>query len=139
MNFSFLLPVIAGAVGAMVVGAIWYARSVFGTKWIALHGFDVSDPVVFARMQKESMRALRAHMVGLLVMSYVFAALFKTLHVTSLAGALAFAGVMWIGFVAPFSLPAPLFAHKPRLLGVIDGVHQLVAMLVMAGIIVTLQ
>lgn len=136
---SIFIPVFAGAVGAMIVGVVWYARSVFGTKWIALHGFDVTDPVKIEQMKKDSMLALKVHMLGLLVTSYVFASLFPVIGIKTLSQALAFTGVIWIGFVAPFTFSAPFFAHRAKLLGVIDAAHQLVALLVMAGVIITLQ
>ncbi len=38
------LPVLLGAVGYFVLGALWYSKLLFAKKWIAYTKVDVSDP-----------------------------------------------------------------------------------------------
>ncbi len=38
------LAVIAAAIAYFVLGAIWYSKALFGTKWATLVGMDMNDP-----------------------------------------------------------------------------------------------
>src|SRR5687768_5987322 len=38
------LAVLVAAVGYFILGAIWYSKALFGTKWASLVGIDMNDP-----------------------------------------------------------------------------------------------
>ena len=42
-NFPWL-PVLLGAIGYFVLGALWYSKILFANKWITLTGININDP-----------------------------------------------------------------------------------------------
>jgi len=127
------LAVLLAAVSSMAVGAVWYARSVFGNTWITLAKLDKKF------MEKGNPVALVIAFLTSLVMAYVLA------HVTFLAhdyfnnsflqDALSTAFWMWLGFTGLRFWMHDAFEGRPGKLTVLIAAHELVTIMVMGLII----
>ena len=125
--------VILATASSMIVGAIWYARSVFGNTWIKLAKVDEKA------LRKSSAPAMLATVVASLVTAYVLA------HVAFLAhsffnnsfmfDAVSTAFWLWLGFTAARMVTHDAFEHRPVKLTVLGATHELVTVLIMGVII----
>ena len=129
--------VILATLSSMVVGAIWYAKPVFGTAWMKLIGKREKD------MDKSGMWPMLITLVVSFITAYVL------VHVTFLAhqffqnsflqDAMSTAFWLWLGFVAARIITHDAFEGRPRRLTLMTVTHELVTLLVMALIIGTMQ
>jgi len=95
-----MLGVFLAAVSSMVVGSIWYSKSVFGTAWGKMAGIDEKKAKADAGM------ALTAMFVLALVMAYVLA---QVAYLSDsffadkeyMESAVTSGFWMWLGFVLP--------------------------------------
>ena len=127
------LAVVLATVSSMVVGSIWYAKSVFGTKWQKLVKLDSKD------MKSGAGRAIGITIVVSFITAYVLA------HVTFLSEQFFHAGYvqsglttafwMWLGFVAARQITHDAFEQRPWQLTAMNAVHELVTLLIMGLII----
>lgn len=127
------LAVFLAAVSSMVVGSIWYAKGVMGTQWMKLVKLDDTG------MKKGATKALSLAFVCSLVTAYVLA------HVAFLSNAffgnsfmqdaLTTAFWLWLGLTATRMVTHDLFERRPTKLTMMNVTHELVTLLVMAGII----
>ena len=136
MEFDINLVVVVGAaLGAYVVGALWYSV-IFRKRWMAEMGY-VPERMTSMRMSPEVSMALG--FVTTLLMSYVMA------HFIAVWGEVAgrmdvfqgfhLAFFLWLGFVMPLTMGVVLWDNKSWALFAINTTHYLVAMLVMGGIL----
>jgi len=125
--------VLIATASSMVVGAIWYARGVFGTYWMKAVGHD-----------EESMREGA-------VIPLIIAALVSFITAWVLAGAADLShhfyggsfvwnavltgGVLWAGFTAARMVTHDVFDRRPSGLTILNLAHELVTIIVMAIII----
>lgn len=124
------LGVILAMVSSMVVGSIWYAKPVFGTKWQKLVG--LTDK----KMQSGAMQAIGVTVVVSFVTAFVLA------HVTYLAygfydvsymsAALSTAFWAWLGFTAARMITHDAFEQRNPKLTMMNIAHELVTLVVMA-------
>lgn len=127
------LAVFLAAASSMVVGSVWYAKSVFGNAWINLAGLKEDD------IRKGAAKALSIAFVSSLVMAYVLA------HVTFLShnffnnsflqDALSTAFWMWLGFQGVRALMHDTFEQRRKKLTLINMGNDLVTIMVMGLII----
>lgn len=127
------LAVVLAAASTMVVGTVWYAKSVFGTKWMKLIG--MTD----AKASKGAGKAIAVTIVVSLITAYVLA------HVTYLSNqffgnsflqdALTTAFWTWLGFTAARFITHDAFEQRPTELTVMNVVHEFVTFMVMGLII----
>ena len=129
------LAVLLAAVSSMVVGAIWYAKPVFGRRWMRLNGLTDEQ--------------LKGTAVLPLVITFVVS--FFTAAVLAGSAAIAqhfyegnffvncvlTAVILWIGFTASRMITHDLFARKSGSLTALNIAHELVTVIVM-GIIIGL-
>ena len=129
------LAVFLAALSTMVVGSIWYSRSVFGPMWGKMTGVDVQAKVT----GKQMAWLLGSTFVASLVTAYVLA------HVTFLSNkffghsymqdALSTAFWLWLGFTAMRLYTHDAFEGRRKKLTMLNASHELVTFLVMALII----
>jgi hypothetical protein len=129
------LAVLLAAASSMVVGSVWYARSVFGNTWAKLAGVKMD------RKPKASEMGwlLGSTFVASLVTAYVLA------HVTFLANsffgnsflsdALQTGFWLWLGFTATRLYVHDAFEGRRKKLTVLNAAHELVTFELMALII----
>lgn len=131
------LAVVLAAVSSMVVGSLWYMPSVFGKSWTKMTGIKPdkmrgATPGAMAWMYGSVF-------VASLVTAYILA------HVTFLANrffghsylmdALSTAFWLWLGFTATRIYVHDTFENRRKLLTMLNAMHELVTVLVMAVII----
>lgn len=134
VDVNYLAVFLAG-VSSMVVGAVWYARSVFGNTWIRLAKVKMNRNMTTI----DNVRLFGLTFLASLVTAYVLA------HVTYLSNdffggsflssALTTAFWLWLGFTAARFLTHDLFEGRPGRLTLLTAGNELVTVLVMALII----
>lgn len=134
VDVNYLAVFLAG-VSSMVVGAVWYARSVFGERWMKLAKVKMNRNMT----AMDNVRLFGLTFLASLVMAYVLA------HVTFLsndffggsflASALTTAFWLWLGFTAVRFLTHDLFEGRPGKLTLLTVGNELVTVMVMALVI----
>jgi hypothetical protein len=127
------LAILAAAVSSMIVGAVWYAKSVFGKEWMKLARVDED------KAKDWSVFALVVAFVSSLVMAFVLA------HVTFLSNyffkgsyledALMTGLWAWIGFQGFRIFMHDAFEGRRKKLSIINMGNELATIMVMALII----
>lgn len=130
-----LLAVFLAAASTMVVGAIWYSKSVFGNTWGKLAKVDMTKKPETG----EFAWLMGSTFVASLVTAYVLA------HVTYLSAqffgheflqsALTTAFWLWLGFTAARVYVHDAFEGRRKKLTALTVMHELVTFMVMAAII----
>ncbi len=128
------LAVVLAMLSTMVVGSIWYARSVFGNTWIKLAKVDMSKG-----SQSDVWKPIATTAVVSLISAYVLA------HVTYLSNqffghsflqdALTTAFWMWLGFTAARFITHDAFEGRPVKLTVLNISNELVTFMTMGLVI----
>lgn len=129
-----IIGVLVGTAVSMIVGSVWYSRSLFGKDWMKLENIDEK------KMKTDSSKAMAGMLLLAFIMSYVLAHVaylsyeffvddsFQTAAVTS-------GFWMWLGFVLPVSASNSLFNQKPWKLSAIHAGNWLVTLLSMGLVI----
>ena len=134
VDVNYLAVLLAG-VSSMVVGAIWYSRSVFGEVWMKLAKVKMNGKMT----TMDNVRLFGLAFLASLVMAYVLA------HVTFLSNdffggsflssALTTAFWLWLGFTAVRFLTHDLFEGRPMKLTLLSAGNELATVMVMALVI----
>ena len=127
------VAVVLAMFSSMIVGSIWYARSVFGDTWIKLAKVDMKKkgPAMWVPLVVTALVSL--------LTAYILA------HVTYLSNqffgnsflqdALMTAFWLWLGLVAARFITHDAFEGRPWKLTLLNVSHELVTLLVMGLII----
>lgn len=128
-----LWAVVLAMVSSMIVGSIWYAKSVFGAKWAKLVG--LTDK----KMEQGAAKAIGITVVVSLITAYVLA------HVAFLSNAyfgnsflqdsLSTAFWLWLGLTAARFATHDAFEQRPTALTAMNVAHEFVTLMVMGLII----
>jgi len=127
-----ILPVLAAAAAAFVLGALWYSPLLFGKAWLKAHAY--TDEKIAA------MRATapRAYAVTFLCYVVIGAAMSVLLHrvgiVSGLTG-IKVGSLLGLGIAAPLGLTANLYSDFPLSAWGIDAGHQIVMLTLMGAIL----
>lgn len=130
------LAVLACGVMSMVLGSLWYGP-LFGKRWVALSGIDMSK---MDETKKRGMaKSYALAFAGSLVMAYVLAhsLVFASeyLKVYGIASGLMGGFWNWLGYVAPVTLGMVLWDGKPWRLWILLNSYNLVQLLLMGMIL----
>lgn len=127
------VAVLLAAVSSMAVGALWYARSVFGTTWMKLVKLDPK------KAQEGAFTALALTFVVSLVTAYILAHVIYLAHHffgnPYLQDALSTGFWLWLGLVAARFITHDLFEQRPGQLTMLNIAHELVTIMMMSVII----
>jgi hypothetical protein len=127
------LAVALATISSMLVGAVFYARKVFGDRWMRL-----------ARVDPEAMGKNPAlPLIITFVVSFITAAVLAGATAIAqefyegnfLLNAVITALILWCGFTAARLITHDLFERRPGSLTVLNLLHELITVLVMALII----
>lgn len=128
------LAVVLAMLSSMVVGSVWYARSVFGNMWIKLAKIDMSKGDA-----KDVWKPIATTAVVSLITAYVLA------HVAFLSNnyfgnsflqdSLTTAFWMWLGFTAARFITHDAFEGRRKKLTLINIGNEFVTIMVMGLII----
>jgi hypothetical protein len=127
------VAVLLAAVSSMVVGAIWYAKPVFGRRWMRLTG--LTDE----KLQGTAVLPLIITFVVSFFTAAVLAgsaALAQHFYEGSFfINAVLTAVILWIGFTAARMITHDLFERRNSSLTVLNLAHELVTVIVMGLVI----
>ena len=127
------VAVFAAMVSSMVVGSIWYAKSVFGKEWARLANVDMSKskdnaakPIIVTALVSLITAYVLAHV------SYLSNNFF---HNSFIQDAVMTAFWVWLGFTAARFVTHDAFEGRPMKLTFMNAAHELVTFLVMGVVI----
>lgn len=127
------LAVVFATISTMAVGSIWYSKSIFGNIWIRLARVDEKKaaargmaPIIITVVVSFATAFVLAHM------AYMSNAFF---HNTFLQDSLTTAFWLWVGLTAARFVTHDAFEGRPLSLTILNCTHELVTLLIMAGII----
>ena len=129
MMVSFLAVLVAAILG-MIVRALWYSPLFFGTLWMHLMGFGKKQ--CEAAKKKGLGKTYALAFLVVVVMSTVLAYLIQITALNSVAGAVALAATLWLGFIATSFLNSILWEGKSFKLYLLNIAQYLVVLMVMA-------
>lgn len=131
------LAVFLAMLSSMVIGSVWYARSVFGETWIKLAKVDMSKG-----KQANVWKPIALTAIVSLVTAYVLAHVTFQSHQyfgdSFFSAALQTAFWAWLGFTAARFVTHDAFEGRPAKLTVLNCAHELVTIVTM-GIIIGLM
>lgn len=127
------LAVLLAAVSSMVVGFIWYAKPVFGRRWMRLSGITDDDmnggavlPIIITFVVSFFTAAVLAGSAAI-AQHFYQGSFFLNAVLTAV--------ILWIGFTAARMITHDLFDRRPSSLTVLNLAHELVTVVVMGLII----
>jgi hypothetical protein len=128
------IAVLLAAASSMVVGAVWYAKGVFGKTWIKLVGLDEK------RMGERVAGPMTTAVVGGLLEAYVIAHVAFMTHEffdtnSFLMDAVTTAFWLWLGISATTLAIHNTFEHRPWKLTLLSIANQFVTLMAMGVII----
>ncbi|MBI3957148.1 MAG: DUF1761 domain-containing protein [Candidatus Kerfeldbacteria bacterium] len=127
-DINYLAVLVAG-LSSMVVGAIWYAKPLFGNAWMRLEGMTEEKA-------KQKMGVSYSGMFILaLVLAYVLAHFVDYTNATTIGAGMTTGFWLWLGFVFTTKGASYLFGQKSMKLFFIDVGYHLVEILVMGAIL----
>lgn len=126
------LAVVLATISSMIVGAIWYAKPVFGKRWMRL-----------AKIDEGTMGNGVPQIIVTIIVSFITAAVLAGAAAIAqnfyggsfLVNTLVTAVILWAGFTAARVITHDAFERRPAALTVLTIAHELVTILVMALII----
>lgn len=124
--------VILATASSMVVGSVWYAKSVFGTAWAKL-----------AKVNMDKRGGAAGAIIATLIVSFLTAYVLahvsflshEHFHNSFLQDAVTTAFWVWLGFTAARIITHDAFEGRPVKLTALTCLHELVTLLVMGTII----
>jgi hypothetical protein len=124
-----VLPVLAAAVLAFVLGALWYSPALFAGAWVRAHGYTEEQ---IARMRSGAARSYSISFVCFLVMAAAMAVLVARVQPVGVLGGIKLGALVGIGFAATVSLTAHVYSDRGLAAWAIDAGYQVVYLIVMA-------
>lgn len=126
------VAVLAAAVAAFCLGALWYSPLLFARLWMRAHSY--TDEVL-AEIKKDAPKAYFLAFVCYLVMALVLSAILSYARVDSMVEGAWLGFLCWAGFVATTGMVGNLFSAKPFSAFLIDSGYQLAYLLAMGAIL----
>jgi hypothetical protein len=120
-----LLAVFVAGVAHMVTGLVWYTPRLFGNAWAALTGKDL----------RPAQRWLVAGIIGHQVIALALAVIVRLADATTVAGGIAVAVLVWLGFVVTLEVGELIWEKIPFRLFLIRIGNHLVALGVAGAIL----
>lgn len=127
------IAVVLATISSMVVGSIWYTPKVFGNYWMKLSGITPSGNA------RDAVRPIIVTVIVSFITAWVLAGAtyisFEFYGGSFLVNALITAAILWAGFTAARFVTHDQFDGRPWQLTLLNSVHELVTVLIMALII----
>jgi hypothetical protein len=126
------LAIVAAAVAAWAIGALWYSPALFARAWVAAHRYTPED---LERLKKGAGRAYAVSFLCYLLMAAALGILASYMALSRPHQGLQLGLLVWGGFALPLGLSAHVFSDKRWSAWVIDAGYQLVYLVVMSLIL----
>ncbi|HLC53269.1 MAG TPA: DUF1761 domain-containing protein [Candidatus Nanoarchaeia archaeon] len=132
VTVSFL-PVLVAVIAQMIIGGFWYSPAGFGKQWMKLSGMTKKQ---LAKAKKKGMgKSYLLAFIGSLMTAYVLAHFVVYVTAQTLSDGIQLGFWLWLGFVAPITLGMVLWEGKSWKLWILNNTHNLISLIVMAGIL----
>ncbi len=129
-NISLLAVLIAAILG-FGLGALWYSPRLFGSQWAAALGMSAEE----LEAEFSPARTYGTRFVTILIAAYILARILVHTQATSLVAGIETGFLIWLGFVATFTLEAVLFEKRPFKVYLINSGYYLVGLIVMGALL----
>jgi hypothetical protein len=127
-----ITAVLGATVASFVAGAVWYL--VFGNPWRQALGWTNNGTVYRPKAQE-----LIAAFLGQFIMALVLEAGISQLPDVTTRGFVLGAVLIWLGFILPTLATNVIFQRRNPMLIVIDGLHWLLVLSVIAAVLSILR
>lgn len=127
------IAIVVAMLSSMVVGSIWYARSVFGNTWIKLARIDMKKNT--GPVWKPIVITAIVSLITAYVLAHVAYLSNQFFHHSFLQDAVVTAFWLWLGLVAARFITHDAFEGRPVKLTVLNCANELVTIMVMGLII----
>ena len=131
INIDYLAVLVA-PIPSMVVGFLWYGP-LFGKMWMKLTNLD--NKKMQAAKKKGIGKTYALAFLTSLIMSYVLAHFVDYVDAKTIADGIVLGFWVWIGFLATTQIGSVFWENKPVKLYLINTLHYLVTLVVMAAIL----
>ena len=125
--------VLLATASSMIVGSIWYAPKVFGTRWSKLANVDMDKPAASATMA--IITTVIVSFITAWVLAGATAIAWHFYEGSFFVSALFTAVALWAGFTAARFITHDAFEGRPTALTTMNIAHELVTVAVMGVII----
>lgn len=126
--------VLAAAAANMAVGFLWYGP-LFGKQWMRLTGIDKLSKKESDQMKEKGKKSMGIAAITSLIMAYVLAHFIDYVQAITIMDGIVLAFWLWIGFFVTTQLGMVLWENKPFKLYILNTLHYLVTLSVMASIL----
>jgi hypothetical protein len=127
------LAVVLATLSTMVVGSVWYARPIFGNAWMKLAKINPKKPS--SNMTSAIITTLVVSFISAFVLAH-FIFLAHTFFKNSLLqDALSTSFWAWLGFTATRLVTHDTFEGRPKMLTILNVLHEFITIMVMGLII----
>ena len=126
------LAVLVAAIVYFMLGAVWYSKALFGTKWAAVVGLDMSDP----NKSKGMAKMMAGTFVLILITCMGIAMLVTRMDLSVLPSALKLGLITGICFATTAVSISFIYESRPTALYFIDCGYHLAGHLIAAIILV---
>ncbi len=127
--------VVLAAVSSMVVGSVWYARSVFGDRWAKLAHVNMNKKQSNAEMTKLFGSVFLASLLTAYILAHVTFLSNNFFQNSFLQDAVTTAFWLWLGLTAARILTHDLFEGRPFKLTLLTFGNEFVTIMVMGVVI----
>lgn len=125
------LAVLVAAIAYFALGAIWYNKSVFGTKWATGHGLNMNDP----EARKGAGQIMTLSFFAFVVITIALAFLVVKLNLTAFMSGVKLGLITGIGFSWMAICISYLYTKKPTSIHLIDGMYHVLGQIVVSIIL----
>lgn len=126
------LAILVAAIGYFMLGAVWYSKPLFGTKWAAVVGLDMTDP----NKSKGMAKMMTGTFVLILIACTGIAMLVARMDLSVLPSALKLGLITGICFATTAVSISFIYESRPTALYFIDCGYHLAGHLIAAIILV---
>ncbi len=133
---GFVVAFVVAAIVNMILGAIWFARPVFGKRWMAGLGKSEAE---LQEMMKGAGKAYGVSFLAGLLLAAILATVLAMTGASDVASALIVSFLVWLGFVLTTSLPSVLFEKRPAAVFGITNGYSFISFLLMGVVIVLIR
>lgn len=124
------LAVLVGAIGAMIIGMIYYSPPLFGKMMM-----ETAPRSGRRGNQRPHMGSFVGAFIAALFTAFLLEVLVKAVHIASLSSAFELAAVIWLGAYVSLELVSLSFGMKSTKMFVVNVVHHAIALGVIAAIV----
>jgi len=126
------LAILVAAIGYFMLGAVWYSKTLFGAKWAAVVGLDMTDP----NKSKGMAKMMTGTFVLILISCMGIAMLVTRMDLSVLPSALKLGLITGICFATTAVSISFIYESRPTALYFIDCGYHLAGHLIAAIILV---